>query len=145
MDSILGKELVLQDLSIVDTAIYLKNTKIICLYFSASYCPPCVKFTPILSSIYKELKKRNKEIEIIFISSDKTIESSNRYFNYMPWVTIPYEKRYIKERLCNIFDVQTIPQLIILNNDGDIVDNSGRFFMQTNKDDIDNIIQTLNL
>ena len=63
----------------------------------------------------------------------------------MPWVALPYQKRNIKNSLCNIFDVKTIPHLVILNNDGDVLDNNGRFFIQNNKDDIDFIINTLQL
>ena len=145
MDKLLGNELAINDFDTVNTNEHLSNSKIICLYFSGSYCPPCIKFTPILSEVYKELKKRNKEIEIVFISSDKTIECFNRYLNYMPWVALPYQKRNIKIKLCNIFDVKTIPHLVILNNDGDILDNNGRFFIQNNKDNINEIINTFNL
>lgn len=145
MNKILDNELLINESTIVNTNEYLSNTKIICLYFSASYCPPCVKFTPILANVYNELKKLNKDIEIIFISSDKTIESFTRYFNYMPWISIPYQKRNIKSRLCTIFDVQTIPHLVILNNNGDVIDNNARFFIQNNKNNLENIINTLNL
>jgi len=65
MNKILDNELLINESTIVNTNEYLSNTKIICLYFSASYCPPCVKFTPILANVYNELKKLNKDIEII--------------------------------------------------------------------------------
>ena len=50
-----------------------------------------------------------------------------------------------KIKLCNIFDVKTIPHLVILNNGGDIIDNKGRYFIQNNKDNINEIINTFNL
>jgi nucleoredoxin len=121
------------------------DSKVIGLYFSGSYCQPCIKFTPFLSDVYTNLKKNNKSFEIIFISSDKTIESFQRYFNYMPWLALPYEKRNIKNNLCNIFDVKTIPHLTILNNNGDILSENARFFIQSNKDNLENIINEFNL
>lgn len=145
MNKIVGDELLMQDLTTVDTINYLKNYKIVFLYFSASYCPPCVKFTPILSDVYKKLKEMNKSIEIIFISSDKTIESSNRYFNYMPWISIPYTNRNIKQRLCNTFEIKTIPHLIVMDNLGNVLNDNARYFIQNNKDNLENIINEFNL
>ena len=31
----------------------LKGKKIVCFYFSASWCPPCRMFTPILKEFYE--------------------------------------------------------------------------------------------
>ncbi len=42
------------------------------LYFSASWCPPCKMFTPLLAEWYTKKKKEGKvDFEIIFVSSDK--------------------------------------------------------------------------
>ena len=49
MDKLLGNELVINDFDTVNTNEHLSNCKIICLYFSGSYCPPCIKFTHVLS------------------------------------------------------------------------------------------------
>ena len=145
MDKLLGNELYINDLDTVNTNEHLSNKKIIGLYFSGSYCPPCIKFTPILSKVYNELKELDKSIEIIFISSDKTIESFQHYYNYMPWLSLPYEKRNMKTILCNLFEVQTIPHLVFLDNQGNILDSKGRYFIQNNKDNINEIINTFNL
>ena len=63
----------------------------------------------------------------------------------MPWLAIPYEKRNIKEKLCNMFNVKTIPQVIFLNSEFDILDIPGRVFIEKNKDNIIHIIRELNL
>ncbi|CAF5156466.1 unnamed protein product [Rotaria sp. Silwood1] len=52
--------------------------KIIGLYFSAHWCPPCRNFTPILSKFYKKYVE-TKNFEIIFISSDRDENSFNDY------------------------------------------------------------------
>ena len=41
----------------------LRSKKFTILYFSASWCPPCHRFTPILKELYAEA---NAELEIIF-------------------------------------------------------------------------------
>lgn len=123
----------------------LNDIKVIGIYFSGSYCPPCQKFTPILSDIYNKLKELNKSIEIIFISSDKEIESFNSYYAKMPWLTIPYENRNQKNKLCEMFGVKTIPQLIFITNELDILDEPDRYFIENNKDNLELIISKLNI
>ncbi|CAF4876620.1 unnamed protein product, partial [Rotaria sp. Silwood1] len=53
--------------------------KVIGLYFSAHWCPPCRGFTPILIDFYKK-HSEDKNFEIIFISSDNDEESFNDYY-----------------------------------------------------------------
>lgn len=42
----------------------------ILLYFSAHWCPPCRKFTPLLAEGYKNSTKNN--YDMIFISHDRS-------------------------------------------------------------------------
>ena len=42
--------------------------KIVGLYFSAAWCPPCRAFTPILAEKYDELISEGNNFEIIFLS-----------------------------------------------------------------------------
>ena len=51
----------------------------------------------------------------------------------------------MKTILCNLFEVQTIPHLVFLDNQGNILDSKGRYFIQNNKDNINEIINTFNL
>jgi|Laugresu1bdmlbdd_1035124.scaffolds.fasta_scaffold02580_2 nucleoredoxin len=141
MYSLLGKELLNKELIIPIEN--LNNVNIIGLYFSGSHCPPCQTFTPILINLYNELKSLNKNIEIIFISSDKDIDSFKLYYEKMPWLALPYKHRHIKHKLCNIFNIKIIPQLIFINNDLDIVDIYGKQMVETNN--INTIIKHLNL
>lgn len=123
----------------------LNNSNIIGFYFSGSYCPPCQLFTPILSKVYTELKVLNKSIEIVFISSDKDKESFDSYYNTMPWLALPYEKRDLQLLLRDAFNVKTVPQLIFINNNLEIVNMNGRQLIENNTDDINIIINELNL
>lgn len=142
--TLLGDELLDNELNIIPKN-NLNNSKIIGFYFSGSYCPPCQLFTPVLSNIYTELKKLNKSIEIVFISSDKTKESFDLYYSKMPWLALPYERRDLQSTLRNAFNVKTIPQLIFINNNLEILDLNGRQLIENNQNDINFIINELNL
>ena len=48
----------------------MKKADVVCLYFSAHWCPPCRQFTPVLSKMYTEIKKLGKKLEVIFVSCD---------------------------------------------------------------------------
>ena len=111
----------------------LKNKVIVGLYFSASYCPPCKKFTPILKQAYEKL---NKDCEIIMVPSDKTEEKYINYYENMPWLSLPYQKRDLKEILCNIFEVKTIPQLVFVSFDLKQIMTDGRYFVTDNLNNI---------
>lgn len=54
----------------VDTKAALDG-KIKMLYFSAHWCPPCRRFTPELAASYNKLKAAGKNVEVVFVSSDR--------------------------------------------------------------------------
>ncbi|GET90402.1 tryparedoxin, putative [Leishmania tarentolae] len=100
--------------------------KIVFLYFSASWCPPCRGFTPLLMEFYQKYQT-SKNFEVVLVSWDEEEDDFNGYYQKMPWLTIPFEKRSILESLTKTFKVETIPTLIGLNADtGDIVTTRAR-------------------
>jgi nucleoredoxin len=104
----------------------LLKRKVIGMYFSAHWCPPCRAFTPILSSRYETLKKHH-DVEIIFISSDQTEAEFIAYHNTMSFPAFPYDRRNIKIALSTIFQVRGIPALIFVDaQTGDIITKDGR-------------------
>merc|ERR1712199_73167 len=58
------------------------------LYFSAHWCPPCRQFTPMLVDAYKKHLKA-KNLEVIFVSADKSPQEFAEYYGTMPWLAIP--------------------------------------------------------
>merc|ERR1719335_1929874 len=46
--------------------------KVVALYFSAHWCPPCRGFTPMLKDFYETIKGKSLPFEIIFVSSDES-------------------------------------------------------------------------
>jgi nucleoredoxin len=144
MESIIEQELLNSNFILEKTEHLLKNKKIIGLYFSGHYCPPCKKFTPLLAEVYEEIKENNlNDLEIIFVSSDKEQDSFIKYYKEMPWLALPYERRDIKNKLCEQFNVKTIPTLIFFDNNGKLLEREGRRFIEKNTNNIDNIISLL--
>jgi thiol-disulfide isomerase/thioredoxin len=100
--------------------------KITMLYFSAHWCPPCRQFTPVLSKLYKSMKAEKKDFEIIFISSDKSQEEFDEYVKEHPWPALPWSQRKVKDKLSRKMKVSSIPALVILNKEGQVVSSKGR-------------------
>lgn len=101
--------------------------KLVGLYFSAQWCPPCRAFTPSLV----EFRDRNHEdFEVVFVSSDRTQEAQFTYMRTygMQWPAVPYgpELAPLGER----YGVQGIPTLVILGPDGRTLTATGRADVQ---------------
>ena len=69
--------------------------KVIAVYFSAHWCPPCRSFTPKLAKFYNSVKQSQagNQFELIFVSSDRTDGDFSTYLAEMPWYALPYAKR----------------------------------------------------
>lgn len=98
--------------------------KIVGLYFSAHWCPPCRQFSPLLVAFRD---KNVKDFEVVFISSDKTEPDQFIYMQelHMNWPALKYHSNsanLIKAR----FGIKTIPTLIILSPMGETITTDGR-------------------
>ncbi|CAF1685630.1 unnamed protein product [Rotaria magnacalcarata] len=102
------------------------NGKIVALYFSAHWCPPCRNFTPKLAELYKELNSEVKDkLEIVFISSDRDQDSFNEYFKEMPWKALSYSDRDRAEKLSEKFNIEGIPSLVVLSSTCETITSDG--------------------
>lgn len=103
------------------------------LYFSASWCPPCRAFTPLLIDFYNVFARANR-IEIVYLSSDRTLEEFNGYYGKMPWMAVPSdpESVRIKKELADRLQIRGIPCLVVLEvSTGLFITNQGRQQVQT--------------
>lgn len=93
------------------------NTSLVGLYFSASWCPPCQRFTPVLTEFYNAAKSSKSGLEIVFVSSDRHLEEFEAYYGKMPWLAIPQIQgsAEIKQKLSNALAVTGIPAIAILD------------------------------
>ncbi|RWW34324.1 hypothetical protein GW17_00000924 [Ensete ventricosum] len=112
-------------LSVVSVKISHLDGKIVGLYFSASWCGPCQRFTPKLIETYNELSSKNGNFEIVFVSADEDEESFTHYFSKMPWFAIPFSDSDIRDRLNELFDVGGIPYLVIFDVNGKVLTSEG--------------------
>ena len=69
--------------------------KIVGIYFSAHWCPPCRGFTPLLTKFYS-INSQKKNFEVIFVSSDNDEKSFSEYYHSMPWLALEYKQRDLK-------------------------------------------------
>jgi len=104
----------------------LAGAKHVMLYFSAHWCPPCRGFTPQLAKAYKESAIAGKDTIVIFVSSDQGQAQFDEYYAEMPWLAVPYSDRECQQKLNQLFGVQGIPTLVVVDGDGKLVTKNGR-------------------
>ena len=96
----------------------LQNSRLVALYFSAAWCPPCRGTTPILAEMYETLRESHPShgLEIVFVSSDRDKDSFENYYSKMPWTAISFENLVLfKANLSMVYGVKGIPFLVVLD------------------------------
>ncbi|XP_032230951.2 probable nucleoredoxin 1 [Nematostella vectensis] len=123
-----GKKLLNQKGELVDAGEAVKG-KVIAVYFSAHWCPPCRQFTPILKDFYEELGGEEGDLVIIFVSSDKDEATMKDYFNnhHGDYLAVPFrDKETLSTALIEAAAVRGIPCLAIFNEEGKCLHKDGR-------------------
>jgi len=116
----------IDQLAEVQTADALKG-KYVALYFSASWCPPCRAFTPVLRKLYLLCTAKKIPLEIVFVSSDKNVDEFKEYFlQHMPWLAVPYENSAARQALSRKVGVMGIPTLCIIDPEGNMINSNAR-------------------
>ena len=98
--------------------------KLVAIYFSAHWCPPCREFTPKLV----EFRDKNAaDLEVVFVSSDRSQEEKDKYIagEKMKWLTVPFRGESSKA-LTKRFEVRGIPTLVVLSPGGKLVSATAR-------------------
>lgn len=106
--------------------------KVLGLYFSAHWCPPCRGFTPRLVEWFGNFKQnhaRKDELELVFISSDRDQASFDEYHHEMNFHALPYSERELKGSLSSKFGVRGIPTLVFVDAEGNVISKDGRSFV----------------
>eukprot|EP00421_Protoceratium_reticulatum_P073814 CAMPEP_0168429632 /NCGR_PEP_ID=MMETSP0228-20121227/37470_1 /TAXON_ID=133427 /ORGANISM="Protoceratium reticulatum, Strain CCCM 535 (=CCMP 1889)" /LENGTH=262 /DNA_ID=CAMNT_0008443723 /DNA_START=49 /DNA_END=834 /DNA_ORIENTATION=+ len=122
---LLGERLVSAGGKVIPTREALEGASAIGLYFSASWCPPCRAFTPVLVDSYKTALEK-KGLRCVLVSWDKDEASFNGYFSQMPWLALPYSDREGMDWLGNRYSVQSIPTLALVDPDGRTITTDAR-------------------
>ena len=139
MELLLGNEFVCRDGRKI-TCEEVKKAKIVLVYFSGIWCPPCNNqffvifgigkgFLPAIKSFYKEANagcdETNKNVEIIFASCDNNKEEYDEHFAELPFPGLPYGDPTI-EKLEEVFDVENIPVVPLIRKNGTIGNDNVR-------------------
>ena len=96
------------------------------LYFSASWCPPCIQLTEKLIDIYEKLNCEKQIFEVIYISSDHNQEDFEKYYSIMPWIAISYEKQQRIKRIIDYYNIRSIPILMLIDDQGNSLSSACR-------------------
>mmetsp|Transcript_81903 Transcript_81903/g.227048 ORF Transcript_81903/g.227048 Transcript_81903/m.227048 type:complete len:321 (-) Transcript_81903:209-1171(-) len=91
--------------------------KVIALYFSAHWCPPCRGFTPVLKKFYETVNGGGGNLQIVFVSSDKSEAEGKDYFinHHGDWLMLDFGQ---KGSLGEKYGVRGIPSLIVIDSAG---------------------------
>ena len=92
LEGLLGDHLIRQNGDKVPINTLCGKDKILGIYFSAEWCPPCKGFTPKLVEFYKTFgdKGSNIKFEVVFVSWDKDETAYKEHFETMPWLALPW-------------------------------------------------------
>jgi len=102
-----------------------KPTKYYLFYYTASWCPPCQKFTPSLVKFYDKYKPKSNAFEIILVTSDGSDDAMEGYAasKKMNW---PHLKLSTATRFKRKFEHpgKGIPNLVLTDLEGKLIKTS---------------------
>ena len=104
---------------------HLTGTKMYAVYFSASWCGPCRRFTPELVKAYPAIKAAHPEFEVIFVSADEDEIAMKHYMvdDHMPWTALRFSDAETNPTLGR-YRQSGIPNLVFIDGDGRILSKS---------------------
>jgi nucleoredoxin len=85
------------------------------------------------------------DIEIIYISSDKTNIEFNEYWENMPFPGLSYDNREKKEELVKKYNVDKIPTLIFINQNDELITNDGKKIIEDSNGNIEYLRNKLSM
>ena len=96
----------------------LRDVRMYAFYYSAGWCGPCRKTTPVLAEWYRKTKAAHPEFELIFVSNDKSDITFADYMrkNAMPWPAVRFSD--VRDAAVNQFAGKSIPWLAVVSRAG---------------------------
>lgn len=105
----------------------LEATQVFALYYGASWCGPCRKFSPDLVKFVNRVGPANPRLTVVLMSNDKSDAAMYGYMREekMPWVAMPLDKLNAQPVLTG-YVKGGIPHLVIVDRQGKILADSYR-------------------
>jgi len=104
----------------------LSSKDVVGFYFSAHWCPPCRRFTPVLAKAYSTMTK-GSNCEIVFVSGDQDDEAFKKYHAEMPFAALSFSSKDINSALNKKFGCEGIPYLVLCDGKtGETLTTEGR-------------------
>lgn len=112
-----GDTLEMKDGTRVKTKDVIAGKKFVLLYFTASWCPPCRKFTPDLVKFAKE-NPDAKDFAIVVVTSDRNAPAHMGYMKKydMPFYAVPFDASGLR-KIKQAYGGSGIPNLVVLGED----------------------------
>ena len=104
------------------------GVKVVALYFSAHWCPPCRQFTPLLKSAYDEYKQSSSsKVSVVFVSGDRSESDMQSYMReaHGNWPGL-LPGSALQQSLNATLQVRGIPALIVVDINGEVLSREGR-------------------
>ena len=122
----IGDQFVDCDLApIADGAACIQGYKLVVIFYNASWCNQgCGMFRSALKYAYLEWNKDNqKNIQVVTVSMDRTLDEFETTMEEMPWVAIPFSSE-AKDDIMDVVDPKgNHPTVSILNGTtGEVID-----------------------
>lgn len=104
----------------------IKQKDYIVIYWSASWCGPCRKFTPLLVDYYNK-NGGGDQFEVIFNSVDKSEEKMRAYMDKagMKWPAIDFPQR--RPTGTKAFAKGGIPRMMVVDKSGKILSSGSAY------------------
>ena len=112
-----------------NTSLQNSGVKIVAIYFSAHWCPPCRQFTPVLKTAFEEYKRSstNNKMSVVFVSGDRSQDDMIAYMKeaHGDWPALSPGSS-LQQSLNSAFQVRGIPSLIVVDINGEVLSREGR-------------------
>jgi nucleoredoxin len=110
----------------VSTLAAMQGQGLVALYFGAQWRNECKRFVPVLSNFYKACCTTSQNLEVIYVSVDRTLVEFNDCYGRMPWLAMPTGTTPFKNSLTEQLKVIDLPTLVVLDTKtGHVVTTNG--------------------
>mmetsp|Transcript_45835 Transcript_45835/g.146199 ORF Transcript_45835/g.146199 Transcript_45835/m.146199 type:complete len:175 (-) Transcript_45835:913-1437(-) len=105
--------------------------KILGVYFSAGWCPPCKSFSPVLNDF---LAGNSTRFDVVYVSSDHSEGEMRKTLERKRFLRVPYGST-CRSHLQRALGVNALPTLAIVDGStGKVITTWGRAAMKSNED-----------